>query len=640
MRHLIIGTAGHVDHGKTTLIRALTGIETDRLEEEKRRGLSIELGFAYFELPDGHRVGIVDVPGHERFLDTMLAGAYGMDLILLVVSAREGVQPQTVEHLQILDLLGVSEGILVVTMADLVDDETVQIVLEEARELLEGTSLEGIPSVVVDSVSGRGLEALRAELVAAAQRLLSASPDEGVPRLPIDRVFVLSGFGVVVTGTLRGGSLEVEQQVRILPSGRTARIRSIQVHHQGQSRAEARQRVALNLVGVEKAEISRGDLIVPLPLDRLTDRVDVALRVLEDYPRIVEDHQRVRMFLGTWNGFARLILLEPEHREGLLPGAEAIAQLRLEEPRPVFRGERFVLRDDSIRRTLGGGEVLDPFARRHRRFRAELVSELGALRSGVPEAETLRALLRRPWSRFLPGGLLPYYFPDRRDYAGLSEKAGALQLGGWLLLSEELDRLRRVVVEALEAMHHREPLTLGPAPEELRHRAAPEVPAALFSAFLDRLREEGALVLDRGAVRLPGHQVRFEGEDAALRDAIVQRLRASGMASPSPRELEEELGAPLDRILAVLNALRLLGEVVHVGEDYWLHVTAERALLQTLREHFLERETLEIAELRERTGLSRKYAVPLLEYCDRQGWTVRVGNARRARPGLWGKEGS
>lgn len=634
MKHTIIGTAGHVDHGKTTLIRALTGVDTDRLPEEKARGMSIELGFAYFDLPDGTRCGIVDVPGHERFIDTMVSGAHGMDVVLFVVSAKEGAQRQTVEHLQILDLLDVRHGILVVTMSDLVDSEVLEFAIEETKEALEGTSLEGIPHVAVSGTTGDGIDELRALLVEVAGRVHDEeSPDE-LPRLPIDRVFTLEGFGLVVTGTLRSGVLNANDRVHLLPGGRPARIRSLQVHGSSVARALPGQRTAVNLVGVEREFVERGDVLTVPELSMTTRNIDASVRVVADFPRIVEHWTRSRLHIGTREAFCRIVTLVD--RDGILPGAASVVQLRVEEPISAVRGDRFILRDASAERTLGGGVVLDPSAPRHRRFADRTRAHIHAL-SATTRSELMEHLLRRG-APFVGLSTLVPYFPLRaaerdRWIRELSERGVVVSSGEALIAPERYGALRDAVLAELRAFHTKEPLELGVGVGALRATMPETTGERDFDWLIDSLQRAGSVVRDGSTVRLASHRVSFGDEDGATRDRLVELFREAGIASPSLSELEETLASvPANRVLRVIQTLVRLGTLTRIDEEYWLDTSVYTATLDALREHFADHPTIDIAGFRDLTGASRKYAVPFLEHCDARGYTVRAGNARRAKP--------
>ena len=403
MRHVIIGTAGHVDHGKSALIHALTGIETDRLKEEKERGLSIELGFAYFDLPDGSRAGIVDVPGHERFIRNMLSGAYGMDMVLLVVDAKEGIQEQTLEHLEILDLLGISTGILVMTKVDLVTPDQLAESAEMSQEMLVGTTLEDSPTVHVSAVTGEGLDALKETIVAGVNAEVETGRHNGIPRLYVDRVFSMTGFGAVVTGTLMGGTIQREQRLVMLPQGQEARVRGIQVHNEQAENAQSGQRTALNLSGITKDQIERGNVLCPSGFSGVTDNIDVSLNLLSSFPRMLEHWTRLRFYLGTSETFCRAILLIDE---GVLPGDSTQLQLRLEKPILTFKGDRFIVRDFSAQHTVGGGRVINPFAPRHKRFTEETLETLTTW-EGADDAEVVRLVLAQSLCPLCAGRFSP-----------------------------------------------------------------------------------------------------------------------------------------------------------------------------------------------------------------------------------------
>jgi len=372
MKHLIIGTAGHIDHGKTTLIKALTGRNTDRLKEEQERGISIELGFTYFDLPGGQRAGIIDVPGHEKFIRNMLAGVIGIDIVLLVVAADEGIMPQTAEHLAILDLVGVKSGFVVITKSDLVDDEWLQLVEEEIKDEVKGTFLEGASIIPVSSTEKIGISNVIEEILKLSESLEDKSLDD-MPRLPVDRVFTISGFGTVVTGTLLAGSLKVGDEIQVYPGDTIARIRSIQVHDQDASVAYGGQRVALNLAGVKKSQIDRGSIVAPVNSMRSTMMLDVKIKLLRSLSKGLENRTRLKLYLGTDEILCRVVLLD---REVLEPGDETYAQLRLEEETVAKMGDRFILRFYSPMFTVGGGEVLEPNPVKRKRFDEKSLEEL------------------------------------------------------------------------------------------------------------------------------------------------------------------------------------------------------------------------------------------------------------------------
>jgi selenocysteine-specific elongation factor len=631
-RHVIVGTAGHVDHGKTSLIRALTGIETDRLEEERRRGLSIELGFAYFNLPDGSRAGIVDVPGHERFLPTMVAGAHGMDVVLFVVSAREGVQPQTVEHLQILDLLGVRHGILVITMADIVDEEELEFAIEETRETLDGTTLVDIPYVAVSSTEGDGIDELRELLADVASRAVADAPRPGgVARMPVDRVFTMDGFGLVVTGTLCGGSLNVDQNVVVTPGGAEGRVRGIQVHGATPAVAHPGQRTALNIAGVDREAVARGDVVTTADMAHTSTNVDATLHVVADYPRVVDHWLRARMHIGTREVFCRVVLLEES--AGVLPGAEATVQLRLEEETPVVRGDRYILRDDSVQKTLGGGVIVDPSADKHRRFTDDTRAVLHTMRNADDEG-ILRHLLHRDADPFFDKARLAPYFPipssARAKWLASLVRNGSLEdTGTYLVAADRRAALREDVLRLLGEYHAANPVEVGQGAAEVRVSLATPVCDGGFDWLLTRMERGDDIRREGNLIRLREHEARFEDEDEDIRRDVEKAYLDAGVLAPSPSELA--LTMSQRRLATVIQTLTQLGTLVKIADDYWMHATVYRDTLARLRAHFRAEGTLAISDFRDLTGATRKYAVPFLEHCDTRNWTYRDGAERRAR---------
>ncbi len=627
MKHIILGTAGHVDHGKTELIKALTGIETDRLKEEKERGLSIELGFAHFDLPNGMRIGVVDVPGHERFIDTMMAGAHGIDIALLAVSAKEGVQPQTREHLEALNLLEIRRGVLVLTMRDLTDDEETEFALEEARETLEGTSLAGIPAAAVSARTGEGIDELKRLIEETAMRAAEEEPEEdGVPTLPVDRVFILDGIGAVVTGTLRGGYLEEGESVVLWPEEIEARVRSVHTHGKNVPRAGPGQRAALNLAGVRRSQLSRGQVVTLPNHGRLATRIDVDLRIAGGYPRIVERWTRARLHIGTAETFCRIVPLAED--AALLPGESGSAQLRTEKPIFAHRGDRFLIRNDSIQRILGGGRILDPIAPIYKRNSPASPAALQIMSGGSDEAVLLH-LLTRGNDPFFPVESLSVYFPMRRRRRkqwidALEADKRLLQAGAFLIEAGRFQQLQHEIETTLQNFHEQNPLASGMGSSELRNAVESPVSETAFEWTLNRSAEAGVIERDGNLARLSGRQIEFDEAADALRAELERRLQNAGLAAPSEAELNERYG------LELVNALTQLGTLVKIADGYWIHRSTYEETLRKLRAAFQTQERMDIAAFRELTGASRKYALPFLEHCDQQGWTLRVGNARKA----------
>jgi len=631
----IIGTAGHIDHGKTALIRALTGQETDRLKEERERGISIDLGFAYMDLASGERVGIVDVPGHERFIRNMLAGAHGIDLVLLVVAADDGVMPQTEEHLDILHLLGAAHGVVAITKADLVDAARLRAVREEVEILLDGTTLEGAPIVAVSSTTGSGLDELRRTLETALHgyRRTEAS---GPFRMPVDRAFVMHGHGVVVTGTAIAGTVRVGDAVRLHPGGHDARVRSVQVHGGEVDAAGYGQRVALNLAGVERAGVARGHVVCDPSLDRTTDRCDVWMEIRPAAGQPVKSHDSVHVHVGTAETMGKLVLLDGG--DVLAPRAAGLGQLVLRDRVHALRGDRFILRNASAQRTIGGGVVVHPFAWRHARSEAAVPERLRALHRAATPGAVVSALL----------ALEPAFAVGLDDLA----QASALPLAAVLealkadptvrllpdaakpaacTTAEKWERLRAAAIETLAAAHRREPLSPGLEMESLRSQLAPDLPAKLFRAVVDALVAAGALAREDSVLRLPTHKVALRQDERELGARAEALIAAGGYTPPDLKQLESQLGVTRQRLQSVLQQLEREGRVARIGGDlYFARDPLDRARA-LLRGHAEAHGEISAATFRDLLGASRKFSISLLDYFDRTGFTLRVGDIRKLR---------
>ncbi len=633
-RHLIIGTAGHVDHGKTALVGTLTGIETDRLKEERERGLSIELGFAYFDLPDNSRAGIVDVPGHEKFIRNMLSGAYGMDIVLFVVDAKEGVQEQTLEHLAILDLLGISNGILVMTKSDLATPDELAESTEMTQEMLVGTSLEGIPAVSVSSITGKGIDSLKQMIVQQVDLATKAQESDGIPRLYIDRVFTVQGFGVVVTGTLIGGSINRDQKMVILPYGDVVRVRGIQVHNEHADVAQAGQRTALNLSGTTANDIQRGDVLCPIEFSRVTDNIDVSLQVLSSFPRMLEHWGRFRLYLGTRELFCRLILLVDE---AILPGDRVQAQLRLEQPILTFRGDRIILRDFSAQHTVGGGEVINPFAPKHRRFTQETISTLAQWEE-ADDAQVVNALLKNSQTLCIEESLLFYYLPYAKSQvknilANLESDAKIIRWDktGRHPMVSDLVRTKEITEKlmlTLTKFHENEPLLAGQNASQLCRDL--EIDELAFEKITNELIGSKELVKDGNLLRLASHKIQFSEEESSAKETLEKLYLEAGINSPGLNELKTLLPEYTPQLIeSTFYALMNLGSIIKTYDNFYIHKEKFDELRDKLIVFLRENKTISVGEFRELVGTSRKYAVPFLEYCDTQNVTVREGNVRR-----------
>lgn len=634
MRHVIIGTAGHVDHGKSALIHALTGIETDRLKEEKERGLSIELGFAYFDLPDGSRAGIVDVPGHERFIRNMLSGAYGMDMVLLVVDAKEGVQEQTLEHLEILDLLGISTGILVMTKVDLVTSDQLAESAEMSQEMLVGTTLEGSPTVHVSAVTSEGLAELKSTIVAWVNTESQAEQHNGIPRLYVDRVFSMTGFGAVVTGTLMGGTIQREQRLVMLPQGQEARVRGVQVHNEQAESAQSGQRTALNLSGITKDEIERGNVLCPSGFSEITDNIDVSLDLLSSFPRMLEHWTRLRFYLGTSETFCRAILLMDE---AVLPGDSTQLQLRLEKPILTFKGDRFIVRDFAAQHTVGGGRVINPFAPRHKRFTEETLETL-TVWEDADDAEVVRLVLAQSGDLCVPEEFLRYYLPypdaDFRAFLkNLEDRQEIVRWGGATPLVSAMNRTKQAqtdLTDALESFHEDQPLVPGQNTSQLRLQLG--LDEIGFDKIVDQLISQKEIVTDGNLLRLSSHQIQFSAEEEDIKEKVEEIFLDAGINTPAMSELITQLSEyPPQSVQQTFYALMNLGRFIRIENDLFIHTQMFDTIVNSLTDYLEKNDIITVAEFRELAQTSRKYAVPFLEYCDGQGLTIREGNHRRLR---------
>ncbi|KPL90224.1 selenocysteine-specific translation elongation factor [Ardenticatena maritima] len=620
----VIGTAGHVDHGKSTLVQALTGIDPDRLKEEKARQMTIDLGFAWMTLPSGLDVSIVDVPGHEDFIKNMLAGVGGIDLAMLVVAADEAVMPQTREHLAILDLLRVRRGIVALTKIDLIEDEEwLALVQDDVRDVLRGTILENAPIVPVSARTGVGLDELRATL----DRLLAdipPRPDVGRPRLPIDRVFTVAGFGTVVTGTLSDGTLHVGDEVEILPRGLRGRIRGMQTHRHPVETAAPGRRLAINVSGVDVNDVARGDVLVKPGTYRPTYLVDATLHLLPDAPKPLRHNAEVEFFVGASQVMAHVRLIGVRE---LRPGERGYVQLRFDRPVVVARNDRFIIRQPSPSRTLGGGRILDPHpGRRWRRFREQTLARFRLLDEGDP-LDLLVQTLRRDEPIATEALLAQSPLPPETTHAALEQgvREGRIRrLAEHILLSAEgwsayAERLQRL----LKTYHAQHPLRLGMPREEAASRLG--LSSKHFAALREAFCEEGWLVEENGLLRLSTFQVRLRAEQQAAVDQLLAAFRAHPTRPPSASEAARMVGEDvLDLLIARGDLVRVSADVLFLPETYAQMVERIQALIR-------ERGSVTVAEVRDQLETSRKYAVALLEHLDERRITRRVGDARVLR---------
>jgi selenocysteine-specific elongation factor len=666
MKSIIVGTAGHIDHGKTALVRALTGIDADRLPEEKRRGITIDIGFADLDLGDV-RVGFVDVPGHERFVKNMLAGAHGIDLVALVVASDESVMPQTREHFEICRLLDVQHGLIVLTKKDLVDEEMLALAREEVKEMVAGSFLADAPIIAVSSRTGEGLEEFKTALRELAQRVPSRSR-EMITRLPIDRAFTMSGFGAVVTGTLVSGEINEGDELDLLPGvlqgnlarrrstpsltagllpRKRVRVRGLQVHGAKVKTATAGQRTAVNLGGVETAELERGMVLAPGGRLHPTQIVDARVQVLEDAPRALRSRQRLRVHIGAAEVLARIKVIGSDtgaspvnHAQDahatIKPGASGLVQIRLEAPVVAVLNDRFIIRSYSPQRTVGGGVILDPFATKHRARDLPNARERLAVLIEGDTARKVAAFVAGAEQRGLTRADLVARTGWRDEVVteAIEAARGAgllVELGGQLLAPAVLAQLKESVVADVGAHHKTEPLSRGLPLEILRGRHFAHATPEFFRAVLVSVEKDAGIVVEKDVVRRPEHTRAVSGSDAELRDRLEAVYREAKLAAPSLTEAFARAGvsaATQQHGRKVLQVLIDTGQLVRVDGEMFFHVSALDELKKNLRAHAIKEPSIDVPTFKDLAGVSRKYAIPLLEYLDRERVTRREGDRR------------
>ncbi len=627
-RHVIVGTSGHIDHGKTALVRALTGIDTDRWEEEKRRGITIDLGFASLELEPGLVLSFVDVPGHERFVKNMLAGVGGIDIVLLVVAADESVMPQTREHFEICRLLRLRQGIVVLTKADLVDAEILELVKLEVEEFVAGSFLESAPVIPVSSVTDHGLPALRRTLSAAGAAVQRKQTD-GVLRLPVDRVFTMKGFGTVVTGTLSAGTLGANHQVEVQPGGQSCRVRGVEVHGESVRAAHAGQRSAVNLGGVPKSALERGVTLVEPKLFRPTQQFDAWVELLPS-AKPLRYGAPVHVHLATAETVGRVYLLEDRGRQAALkPGAAAFAQVRLDNPLLAVSGDRFILRQFSPLATIAGGQVLHPHAPRHKR-KDDWRPLLEAFRAG--SAPKILELLCDS-SQYGVGGFELASITGCREETWF-EIARCLETAAilrdeplWVCSLAQLGLAEERLLGALARFHRRNPLLPGVSLEAVRTGEFGDAPDFFAPVLVQRLRDAREVVVAGELVRLASHRIRMRADEQESRDRLVAAFEQAGLRVPALKDFLPTLPIDAARAQRILAALLREGVLVRVSQELVFHGRAVGGLRERLAA--LRGRYLTVGEFKNLAGVSRKYAIPLLEHFDRQKVTIRHGDARR-----------
>ena len=629
MKNIIIGTAGHIDHGKTTLIKALTGRNTDRWEEEQRRGITIDLGFTYFDLPGGDRAGIIDVPGHEKFINNMVAGVVGMDLVLLVIAADEGIMPQTREHVDILHLLGIEKSIIVLNKCDLVDEEWLELVEEEVREELAGTFLEHAPVAKVSAATGQGLEELIQIIEKMTEDDLTPKDIHTIPRLPVDRVFTLSGFGTIITGTLVSGTIHKEDTLEMYPVGKECKIRSIQVHGTDRDVCYAGQRVAINLSNVKKKEIARGCVLAPKNSMKNTDLLDVKLNVLDSSMRVLTNHSRLHFFTGTSEILCRAVLLD---KEEIGPGESGYVQLRLEEEIAVRRGDKFVVRFYSPMETIGGGVILEPNPGVKKRFYQDVIDELKRKESGSV-ADVIELHIREHGKTLIT--LAELAKMTALSEQEIQEAAEELKSQGqiqefqlkkdtWFWHADSRRAATEEILAALTAYERKYPYRYGMKKAEVQGIYFQKIRPNLFDRIIEFLEEEGCVKREGEFLCTPDYQVRkdgvFDQVSSVLLDTFKKArfdfVRYSEISLP---KVERETGDD------ILNILLVEGSVVKVTEDMYTLKDYMEEARQAISAHLADDPVITIAQVRDMFQTSRKSAKPILEYMDSIKVTKKTG---------------
>ncbi len=632
MKQVILGTAGHIDHGKTSLIRALTNIETDRLKEEKARGITIELGFAHLALPGGQILGIIDVPGHEKFVKNMVAGATGIDIVALIIAADEGVMPQTREHLDICRLLDIKKGIVVLTKIDMVDEDWLELVKEDVSEYLAGSFLEEAPMVEVSSSTGKGIR----ELAEVIDRLVQEIPERDAGnffRLPVDRVFTMKGFGTVVTGTTVSGTINTGDEVTIYPQQISGKIRGIQVHNKDASLVSSGLRTAINIQGTERAQIERGNILASRDSLRPTYMVDVELTLLKTSPRKIKNRAKARFHSGTAEIISTVVLLD---RDELEQGDTCFAQIRLDDPTTVLRDDRFILRSYSPVRTIGGGKVLNALPLKKKRFQERVISDLEILNRG-DLMEMTEQFVRM--GRFQGTNMDDLQFLTNSSRKKLDEVVKLLlaqrkiiqyNRENTLFIHDEfLQKAIDEIVTSVTEYHEKFPLKTGLIKEELRSRTTGAGNQRLFTYIINQKIKDGTIVQDNEVIRMTDHRVTLAQDQKKIREKIEEIYLKKAFQPPYFKELKDEF--PNEKPEEILGVMVKDGLLIKVKEDLYFHSRKIEELKKTLIEFLNKNKEIGAPQFKEMTGASRKYSIPLLEYFDREQVTVRVGDNRVLR---------
>ncbi len=628
---IILGTAGHIDHGKTALIQALTGVDTDRLKEEKERGITIELGFAHLDLPNGRRLGIIDVPGHERFVRHMVAGVTSIDALLLIVAADEGIMPQTREHFDICRLLQIHQGVVVVTKTDLVESDWLDLVLEEIRDFVQGSFLENFPIFSVSSKTRAGIPALITGLQDLAAKVQPRSLS-GVFRLPIDRVFTMKGFGTVITGTMLSGSLKKGMTIEIFPQGKKAKVRGIQVYNQLVEEAVAGQRTAINLQGVDRKDLDRGEVISVPSYLQPTYLLDARLHLLPSASHILKNRTRLRFHTGTSEVMARVILLDKKELE---PGQDALVQFYLETPLALLAGDLFVVRSYSPVITIGGGKIIDNLPGRHRRFNSEVIQGLSILEKGE-DWQAMEFLIHQSGR----GGINGFQLETRlnRDRDQITSDLNLLQKRGkivfidnteqWVIHQDFFQELLKRGIEILTDFHHRFPLKAGMSKEELKARLCLDLDPRLYNRILSALLEQKKIIIQEKNLRLFSHKIRLTPEEEKQKSKILSIYNRAGCQPPNLDDVLQSCQGTKVDVLRIVNFLVDEGMLVKLKEGLLFHQEILSEIRQKLETYFLKNADITVPVFKDLFGFSRKYAISLFEYFDSTNFTMRLGDKR------------
>lgn len=625
--NIILGTAGHIDHGKTSLVKALTGIDTDRLKEEKKRGITIELGFAHLDLPCGNRIGIVDVPGHEKFINNMLAGAGGIDIVMMIIAADEGIMPQTVEHFGILSLLEIKHGVIVITKTDLVDDDWVEMITGEIQERFQGSFLETAPIIAVSAHTGKGLEELKQALSAAVSEVQDKKLT--IPfRLPIDRVFSVDGFGTVATGTLIEGRIKVGQNVMLYPSLETPKVRTLQVHGESVETAVAGQRVAVNLSGIKKFQVIRGDTIAAVDSMENTMMVDVKLNILESTKRIIKNASRVHFYHGTKEVLAKIILLDKDELEA---GESAYVQCRFEEELALKVGDHFVIRFYSPLETIGGGIVLDANPVKHRRNQPRVIDSMQIKENGTKKEKVYLAICEHEKNLKDVDYIRDHIGkePITKELNKLVEEKKIIQLNESLYLSKEyLASLKNKLLKMLREFHKAYPLKEGMNREEVRGKLIRKASVNAIDSIINYFIDKKTVSWESEFISLPDFKVVYKEADTELLNEVENLYRSNGFSPPSLDDLAKHYGKN-KKYTGAIAMLKKSGTIISLDLKYFIHREYYEKALDLLNHHFEKNEEIALGDYRDMLGASRKYAVALLEEFDKKRITKKVGETRK-----------